>query len=510
MSASGWLEPVYTAEEMREAEATYSGPTLDLMERAGEAVAASVERRYPDARRVSIWCGPGANGGDGLVVARLLHAAGRAVEVLMLAEEARIRGDALENLRRARAAGVAFRAEAGGADVVVDALFGTGFTGVPRRDAGAAIEMINASQSPVVSVDVPSGIDASTGEVSGVAVRASATVTFHGVKLGLVVAPGRFEAGEIEVADIGLEHESTASGRVGTSALELVPRRRPSDNKYTAGSVLVVGGSAGFTGAVCLSCEAALRAGAGIVFACVPASVAPWVDQRLLEVVTRACEDDSDGRFVPEAAETVLEVAARAGAVAIGPGLGRGPGTRELVRLLLERLELPVVVDADALWALAGHLEWAFARERPTVLTPHAGELARLLDQRSARVSSRRLDVGPRRRGRHGRGRTPQGRRHPRRRGRPRRSRRRSRKRRPRDRRQRRRADGHPGGLPRQGHGAAPGRGCGSGDPGRGRGPRSGALRVRGHDRERRASSRLAGPLPLSIVPLARLLGGDP
>ena len=282
-----------------------------------------------------------------------------------------------------------------------------------------------------------------------------------------------------------------------------MPRRRPADNKYTAGSVLVVGGSAGFTGAVCLSCEAALRAGAGIVFACVPASVAPWVDQRLLEVVTRACEDDSDGRFVPEAAETVLEVAARADAVAIGPGLGRGPGTRELVRLLLERLELPVVVDADALWALAGHLEWAFARERPTVLTPHAGELARLLDQPSARVSARRLDAvraaaadtgavvllkgvdtlvaGAR----------------------PRRSRRRSRERRSRDRRQRRRADGHPGGLPRQGHGAAPGRGCGSGDPGRGRGPRGGALRVRGHDRERRASSRLAGPLPLSIVPLA-------
>jgi NAD(P)H-hydrate epimerase len=388
---SGWLEPLYTAEEMREAEATHSGPTLDLMERAGAAVAASVTRRYPDARRISIWCGPGANGGDGLVVARLLHAAGLEVEVLLLADETRIRGDALENLRRAREAGVPFGEEAQPADVVVDALFGTGFTGAPRREAAAAIEMINASGDPVVSVDVPSGIDASTGEVAGVAVRASATVTFHGVKLGLAVAPGRFEAGEVEVADIGLDHARTASGRVRPSALELVPRRRAPDNKYTAGSVLVVGGSAGFTGAVCLSCEAALRAGAGIVFACVPASVAPWVDQRLLEVVTRACEDDSDGRFVPEAAETVLEVAGRAGAVAIGPGLGRSAGTRELVRLLLERLELPVVVDADALWALAGHLEWAFTRERPTVLTPHAGELARLLSQPSARVSARRL-----------------------------------------------------------------------------------------------------------------------
>jgi NAD(P)H-hydrate epimerase len=216
-------------------------------------------------------------------------------------------------------------------------------------------------------------------------------VTFHGPKLGLAVAPGRFHAGEVEAADIGLVHDGTVNGRVLPNALEVVPRRRPEDNKYTAGSVLVVGGSAGFTGAVCLACEAALRAGAGIVFACVPASVAPWVDQRLLEVVTHACEDDGDGRLAPGAAEAVLGLARRADAVAVGPGLGRSDGTRELVRILLERLELPVVVDADALWALAGHLEWSFARERPTVLTPHAGELARLLGQPSARVSARRL-----------------------------------------------------------------------------------------------------------------------
>jgi NAD(P)H-hydrate epimerase len=388
---TAWLEPLYTAEEMREAEATYPGPTLDLMERAGEAVAACVARRHPDARRVSVWCGPGANGGDGFVVARLLHAAGRSVEVLLLAEEARIRGDAAENLRRAQEAGVPFGSEAGPADVVVDALFGTGFTGAPRREAADAIETINASGDPVVAVDVPSGVDGSTGEVPGVAVRASATVTFHGPKLGLAVAPGRFHAGEVETADIGLVHDHTLSGRVLQDALELVPRRRAEDNKYTAGSVLVVGGSAGFTGAVCLACEAALRAGAGIVFACVPASVAPWIDQRLLEVVTHACEDDSDGRLVPEAADAVLELAARADVVAVGPGLGRSDGTRQLVRILLERLERPVVVDADALWALAGHLEWSFARERATVLTPHAGELARLLGQPSARVIARRL-----------------------------------------------------------------------------------------------------------------------
>jgi NAD(P)H-hydrate epimerase len=277
--------------------------------------------------------------------------------------------------------------------VLVDALFGTGFHGAPRREAAEAIEAINHSAIPVVSVDVPSGVDASTGEASGAAVRAALTVTFHGVKVGLVVAPGRFHAGAVEVADIGLEHGRTSAGRVTTSVVAVAPRRGPEDNKYSAGSVLVVGGSSGYTGAVGLASEAALRAGAGIVFACVPAAVAPFVDQRLLEVVTRACPDDDEGRLVPEAADAILAAARRATAVALGPGLGRSEGTRELVRLLLERLELPVVVDADALWALAGNLGWAFERERSTVLTPHAGELGRLLGQPSARINARRLDA---------------------------------------------------------------------------------------------------------------------
>ena len=182
-------EPLYTAAEMRDAEAAYEGPTLELMERAGAATAGALAARYPDARRVSIWCGPGANGGDGLVVARLLHGAGRDVEARLLADESRFKGDAAENLRRARETGVAFTAEPGPAEVVVDALFGTGFGGTPRRSAAEAIEAINAAGAAVVSVDVPSGVDASTGEVSGAAVRADATVTLHARKVGLVVAP---------------------------------------------------------------------------------------------------------------------------------------------------------------------------------------------------------------------------------------------------------------------------------------------------------------------------------
>jgi NAD(P)H-hydrate epimerase len=388
-----WAEPLYSAPEMREAEETYEGPTLDLMERAGAAVAGAILRRYAGAQRVSVWCGGGNNGGDGLVVARLLHAAGRQVGVVLLAEESRLSGDPAETLRRAREVDVRFRESDGPADVVVDALFGTGFAVAPRREAAGAIETINGAGAPVVAVDVPSGVDASTGEVAGSAVEADVTITFHGRKVGLAIAPGRFHAGEVEVVDIGLAHDRTLHHRVGPAVLGLVPRRGQQDNKYSAGSVLVVGGSTGYTGAACLAAEAALRAGAGIVFACVPGSLNQVFEHRLLEVVTRPCADDGQGRLAPEAAAAVAELAARADAVALGPGLGRSDGTRELVRLLLERLELPIVADADALFALVGHLEWVFARDAPTVLTPHAGELGRLLGRESARVNRRRLDA---------------------------------------------------------------------------------------------------------------------
>jgi len=386
-------EPLYTAAEMRAAEATYPGPTIDLMERAGATVAESIGQRFTDARRISIWCGTGANGGDGFVVARLLHAAGRSVEILVHGDRARISGDAAENLRRARELGLEIADEPAGSDLIVDALFGTGFAGAPRREAAVVIDAINGAGEPVVAVDVPSGVDASTGRVDGPAVRAAVTVTFHGRKVGLAVSPGRFCAGEIEVADIGIDDVDTAVVAATPLVLDAIPRRGPADNKYSAGSVLVVGGSTGTTGAPCMTSLAALRAGAGIVFLCVPEGVRQSAEQHLLEVMVRPGLDDGEGRFSPGAADQILELAARASAVALGPGLGRSKGTRELVRILLERLELPVVVDADGLWALAGHLDWVFSRQAPTVLTPHSGELARLLGRDSGRIDARRLDA---------------------------------------------------------------------------------------------------------------------
>lgn len=386
-------EPLYTASEMRAAEEAYEGPTLDLMERAGTAVADDLLGRFAVMSRFCVWCGTGANGGDGFVVARRLRQGGKDVEIVLVGSEGKVEGDTAENLRRAKELGIRFVETGRSADMLVDALFGTGFTGAPRRDAAAAIEEVNAIDAPVVSVDVPSGVDASTGEVQGVAVRAERTLTFHGRKVGLAVAPGLFHAGEVEVVDIGLEHAETRHRRVTEAVLGSVPRRGQADNKYTAGSVLVVGGSTGFTGAPSLTAEAAMRAGAGMVTVCVPEPLNPVFELRLVEAMSRPCPSDDEGRMTAEAVDTILEAAQKAKTVAIGPGLGRTDGTQELVRILLDRLELPVVLDADGLWALAGHHDWVFSRDAPTVLTPHAGELGRLLEQESSWVSDHRLEA---------------------------------------------------------------------------------------------------------------------
>lgn len=358
------FEPLYTAEEMRAAEARYPGSMEELMDHAGSQAALVALDNFPHVARWTVVVGGGANGGDGRVVARRLEEAGKQVLVV----------DAK-----------AGESDLGEPDAIVDALFGTGFTGEPRPDAAALIERINASSVPVLAIDLPSGVDASTGEIAGAAVRASASVTFHGRKVGLIVAPGRFHAGEVRVADIGLEPAQTRDRLVTSELLRSVPRRGPEDNKYTAGHVLVVGGSRGLTGAPSLTAMAALRADAGYVTLAVPESTLPVFERRILEAVKRPLPEE-DGLVAAEAADTVLELAAKANAVALGPGLGRGPGPQALVRRLLAELELPVVVDADALFELE-----PAAWPAPRVLTPHEGELGRLLGRPSKEIAAHRL-----------------------------------------------------------------------------------------------------------------------
>ena len=334
------LDPLYTAEEMRAAEA---GHDVDaMMQRAGAAVAEELMRRFPDARRVALHAGGGANGGDGRIAADILRAQGREI--------------------------VDDRP-----DLVIDALLGTGLKGAPREETARLIEQIDGSGVPVLSVDVPSGVNASTGEVAGAAVRADVTVTMHGPKVGLAVAPGRFLAGEVVVADIGLVQAETEHRLVTAEILAEVPRRSARDNKYTAGHVLVVGGSRGMTGAPALAARAALRADVGYVTIATPGDALPVLETLVLEAVKRPLEQ-------------VFDAAARANALAIGPGLGRDEEAKALVHRLLTEVELPAVVDADALFELEPG-DWP----APRVLTPHEGELGRLLQLDSKEIAARRL-----------------------------------------------------------------------------------------------------------------------
>ena len=355
------LEPLLTADETRRAEEAHDGSMEELMERAGQAVADVVLERFPG--KVTVVCGGGNNGGDGRICARVLRDAGRDVTLVE-----------------------AF-GEFGDPDVIVDALLGIGLQDAPREDVARVIELINAAGVPVVSVDVPSGVNASTGEVPGVAVDAAATVTFGAAKVGLVVAPGRFHAGNVHVAEIGLAAAGHEHSLVAAEILLDVPRKGRESTKYRAGSVLVVGGSPGLTGAPMLAALGAFRADAGYVSLAVPESTLPVFEAGVLEAVKRPLPEDAGGRLLPRAADAVLEAAERADAVAIGPGLGRSEGTRDLVRILLERLEKPVVLDADALWGLE-----PFERRAPTILTPHAGELAAMLDLDAREIAAHRLD----------------------------------------------------------------------------------------------------------------------
>jgi NAD(P)H-hydrate epimerase len=366
---------------------------------------------------VVVVCGKGNNGGDGFVAARLLRGLGREVTVIGVSLPDELSGDARESLSRLGGDLLLppTQGALAGAAILVDALLGTGFEGRPRGAVAEMIEAIDAAGVPVVSVDVPSGVDASTGAVAGAAVHASVTVTFHAAKPGLWIHPGKGHAGVVETIDIGIpagglvEFQANARGdRVGRGAeadsqrgatvglitpgvLGLLPHRDSASTKFTSGHVLIVGGSRGLTGAPRMAAQASMRAGAGYVTACVPASL-----QGILasggppEMMTRGLSDDGDG-LAPDGVSGALSAAERGGALALGPGLGRSDGAVDFARALAREAEVAMVLDADGLNAHAGRLRDLAEREAPTVLTPHAGELGRLLELEPSEIERERL-----------------------------------------------------------------------------------------------------------------------
>ena len=400
-----WLEPLYTAAEMRALDSwaihDEGVPSLDLMERAGAGVVRAVTALAPD-RPVRIVCGKGNNGGDGLVVARLLGDAGLEAEALLLADPGELSADARANFDRLAAGwrridGADLPGALVGSDVVVDAMLGTGFEGAPRAPLDAAIEAVNQAGATVVAVDVPSGVNASTGEVQGACVHADVTVTFHAAKAGLWIDPGKTHAGRVDAVEIGIPPlrygapPPQAAGLIRPDASGALAGRGPGSTKFSSGSVLVVGGSTGLTGAVCLACEGAMRAGAGWIRAAVPESLNAIFEVKLTEVMSVPLPD-AGGALVSAAQDAILEAVQRADTVVLGPGMGRAPESFALAVGLIERIERPLLIDADGLNALAeAGLERAAKRGAPTVMTPHAGELGRLLGRPSSEIAAHRL-----------------------------------------------------------------------------------------------------------------------
>jgi NAD(P)H-hydrate epimerase len=375
-----WLEPLFDAEGIRAVDRwaieEQGIPSPELMEAAGTALAEAVAELSPEGP-VRVVCGKGNNGGDGQIAARRLAAMGFEVETALLWSD-RVPAN--------------LDAWLAGAGVVVDAIFGTGFSGAPREPAAAAIEAINRCGAPVVACDIASGVDASSGEIEAVAVEASLTVSFHAAKLGQRIAPGKWHSGELRVVPIGIPDGAPAQpagGTIGGAVLSLAPRRGPQSTKFSSGQVTIAGGSRGLTGAVRMSSSAAIRAGAGYATVAIPADLEPVFELGQPEVMSVGCPGGE--RFGPASAEALLGAFEHAAAGVLGPGLGRDPGSLQLAREVVGDIAAPLVIDADGLNAFAGDLEPLAAREAATVLTPHAGELGRLLERSPEEIASQRL-----------------------------------------------------------------------------------------------------------------------
>ena len=414
------MRPVLTSTEMRVADrATIDEiglPGVVLMENAGAAVARVVDETVPAPGRILVLCGKGNNGGDGFVVARRLLE--RGPRVVLLARRTEVMGDARTHLDALLRAGaeveeahdeVAWsrcRDAVWEADVIVDAMLGTGLERAPRGIPALVVsEVVEAREAgvPVIAVDLPSGLPSDSGEVDWPSVVASTTVTFAALKCGHVLSPACERAGSVVVVDIGIPRTRIDAVKPSCFLLEDEDARRAflgraiSSHKGNSGRVLVVAGSVGKTGAACLAAEAALRAGAGLVTIATARSAQAVVAAACREIMTEGLAETERGRIAAEALEEAVALAAANDVVVLGPGLGTDESTRRFVQEFVAACPVPIVVDADGLNALAGAGGVAtegslWKRSQTTIVTPHPGEAARLLGSSPAEVQMRRLE----------------------------------------------------------------------------------------------------------------------
>ncbi len=405
--------PVLNAREMRRIdEDTIKDhvPGLKLMESAGKGVVGELLRHFEPKKTdpTVIVCGKGNNGGDGFVVARLLKKKGYCVKTYLVGKPEDVKGDALVNLKKCVRAGIKINqaveqnldllgADLMNAEIVVDALFGTGFEGKPRGVVRDIIEMINESPAAHVAVDIPSGVDASTGEAE-VAVEADLTVTMALPKIGHLLFPGKALTGELVVHDIGVppevvvRHDLKTFAMAGFDVVESIPPRPPDAHKWSCGHAVAICGSTGLTGAATLTSVSAMRSGCGLTTLIIPRSLNTAMEVKLTEVMTLPVDDTPAGTFAYKARKAILDFVKRADAVALGPGLSTNPDTVKLVRYVLPRLGKPCVLDADGINAFAGKQRELKNVDFPLIITPHAGEAARLFRVDKAEILARPVD----------------------------------------------------------------------------------------------------------------------
>ena len=408
--------PVFTAAEMRaldqRAMSRLGIPGLRLMENAGRGAAQAILTHFGSQRRkrVVVCSGKGKNGGDGFVVARRLKAAGAAVKLFLLAQASEVKGDSGAMLAAYLKAGgriqeITRESDLGSlentlasADLIVDAFLGTGLAGPATGLYASAIESINRAAKPVASLDLPSGLSSDHGRLLGPVVSAVLTTTFAGWKRGLLLYPGATKAGQVTVVDIGIQDSAVREG-IGLFLLEaadvapIFPPRVPDSHKGAFGRLLVVAGSVGKTGAAALAGRAALRTGAGLVTIAAPLSQQPIIAALGMEVMTEPLPETPGQSASLKAKDRILELASRADALALGPGLSLDPETQRLARELVGEVDKPMVVDADGVTALADHLGFLKKAPAPRCLTPHPGEMARLLGSTVAEVQADRIET---------------------------------------------------------------------------------------------------------------------
>ena len=400
---------VATAEQMREfdrrAVEEFGVKSLDLMESAGRHVFEAVLDMFGSVKdkQVAIIAGRGNNGGDGFVAARYLRGAGAKVSIFLIGDPADIKGDARINYDIIAKSGLEIQSAEGiqetlsRSDAIIDAIFGTGLKGEVTGLAAEVIRAINESGRPVVAVDIPSGLDADTGRIWGICVKADTTVTFALPKIGLLTYPGASCVGRLIVADIGIPHQLYDEIKVELPnddwIAERLPKRPPDAHKGTFGAAIVIAGSVGLTGAAAMASEAALRSGAGLVTLGIPVSLQDIMAAKLTEVMTRGLPETESRSFSAKALEAALELSEKGTAAVLGCGIGTHPETAEFVRRFVKSVKKPMIIDADGLNCLAGDPKFLEGNHSEIIITPHPGEMSRLLGTSTDEIQSNRLDA---------------------------------------------------------------------------------------------------------------------